>query len=659
MLKCTTMYSLKLVWILACAVQLTVSLLYAEPGPTFIPDATFKRSMLSGWHTLGAASWSANNGEITAKGGEGWLILEKPYQDSALYTSFRCTGPCNTGILMRMEKRDTGFTGVLLAIEGNALVPYRVMMDASGKITSKIKLRNAGGQARYTPPPPPPGDVRPSRSGAIPRPSLGPGLAGLPEPPAGVTLMPHPVRGLQPGWNQIEVLLDAQIVRAFLNDGGGEASGATENMDEYGPMALYIGPGSEVRFKDVAWKNLAIKSRPDEVVGAGFRMQRLNEFFYGWSAAAADFNHDGKMDIVSGPFIYYGPTYRDSNEIYPNEAYNTSTQYPAKDWIERAADFNRDGWADVLTSGRGVGADLYINPHGEQRRWKHYHVVDSVFGEETLIRDIEDDGIPELIYTSGDGYISFAKPDPKDESAKWIIHHVSEKGPWPPHGIGAGDVNNDGRIDILDAEGWWEQPAAGMDTRPWKFHAVAFGRWARTSAGGCDMAVYDVNGDGLPDVVTTLQSHGWGLAWFEQQRDKETGEISFVKHGVMGMYSDKNAGGVSFSQPHGTTMADVDGDGIPDFLVGKRVFSHLDDFYDPDPYGPAVLYWYKTVRNPKAPGGAELVPHLIHNRSGAGSDILATDLNGDGRTDVVVATRSGTYIFWGEAKTVSHATTAK
>ncbi len=363
--------------------------------------------------------------------------------------------------------------------------------------------------------------------------------------------------------------------------------------------------------------------------------------------------HDGKLDIVSGPFIYYGPDFRQSSEIYPNEAYNTSTQYPAKDWIERGADFNGDGWPDVLTSGRGVGADLYINPHGEQRRWKHYHVVDSIFGEETIIRDIDGDGVPELIYTSGDGYISYAKPDPKDESAKWIVHHISERGPWPPHGIGAGDINGDGRIDILDAEGWWEQPAAGPDSGPWKFHPVPFGRWARTSAGGCDMAVYDVNGDGLPDVVTTLQSHGWGLAWFEQKRDKATGEISFVKHDVMGMPSDKNAGGVSFSQPHGTAMADVDGDGIPDFLVGKRVFSHLDDFYDPDPYGPAVLYWYQTVRNPKAPGGAELIPHLIHNRSGAGSDILAMDLNGDGRTDVVVATRSGTYIFWGEPKAAS------
>ena len=95
-----------------------------------------------------------------------------------------------------------------------------------------------------------------------------------------------------------------------------------------------------------------------------------------------------------------------------------------------------------------------------------------------------------------------------------------------------------------------------------------------------------------------------GSPGLNRSANKATGEISFVKHDVMGMPSDKNAGGVSFSQPHGTAMADIDGDGIPDFLVGKRVFSHLDDFYDPDPYGPAVLYWYQTVRDPKSAGGS-------------------------------------------------------
>jgi hypothetical protein len=60
----------------------------------------------------------------------------------------------------------------------------------------------------------------------------------------------------------------------------------------------------------------------------------------------------------------------------------------------------------------------------------------------------------------------------------------------------------------------------------------------------------------------------------------------------------------------------VDGDGIPDFIVGKRYWSHEESYTDPDPYGPPILYWYPTVRNKNAPGGAEFVPELIHNRSG-------------------------------------------
>jgi hypothetical protein len=160
------------------------------------------------------------------------------------------------------------------------------------------------------------------------------------------------------------------------------------------------------------------------------------------------------------------------------------------------------------------------------------------------------------------------------------------------------------------------------------------------------MAVYDVNGDGLNDVVTSLQAHGWGLSWFEQKRDKDK-NITFVQHMIMDDHSTKNAGNVTFSQLHGSAVADINGDGIQDFVVGKRYWSHLDDYHDPDPYGPAVLYWYRTVRNAKAPGGAEFVPELIHNRSGAGSDVVATDVNKDGAIDVVTATRSGAFVFWG------------
>jgi hypothetical protein len=108
----------------------------------------------------------------------------------------------------------------------------------------------------------------------------------------------------------------------------------------------------------------------------------------------------------------------------------------------------------------------------------------------------------------------------------------------------------------------------------------------------------------------------------------------------------KNAGDVMFTEPHAAAFADIDGDGIPDFITGKRSMSHLAEYADPDPFGPAVLYVYKVVRNKSAPGGAEFVPELIHNHSGVGSHIVVTDLNGDGKPDIVTSGAYGTFIFF-------------
>jgi hypothetical protein len=179
---------------------------------------------------------------------------------------------------------------------------------------------------------------------------------------------------------------------------------------------------------------------------------------------------------------------------------------------------------------------------------------------------------------------------------------------------------------------------------------VRFGRWGASGGpGGGGIGVYDANGDGLTDVVTALDGHGFGLAWFEQQRDA-SGKITFVEHMIMGDFTTKNAGDVLFTELHGATSADIDGDGIPDFITGKRHMAHISTYSDPDSMGPAVLYAYLTRRNPNAPGGAEFVPELIHNRSGVGSHLAAEDVNGDGVTDVLTSGANGTFIFWGQPR---------
>jgi hypothetical protein len=634
----------------------------AAANRNFVPDWTFQGSSLAKWRTLGEADWRAENGEIvgtprTAAGG--WLILDKPLQDVEFASTFRCTGGCKAGVMLRTQSTPEGMRGIYVALPDgeNPAAAFALKLDPQGREVNREALGRAGGMVRLFVPNPTGG-----RGGALPG-GRGGGRAGGRGRGFGAGLPPdspytRPNYAYRPNeWNPLEVILDANILRAWINDGpeGGTTNGeADENIANYGPVALYVGGAGEVRFKQVELKDLGRRVLPKEEVSSRFRVQRINDFYYGWSATAADVNHDGILDIVSGPFYYLGPDFQVSREIYFSKTSDVSSQLtPAM--VNFAYDYTGDGWPDVLIS-NGRPMSLYVNPRGEARRWNKYNVLPTISSEIAVFKDIDGDGKPDVVFVGG-GAVCWATPDPANPTAPWIVHQVSQSGYGvaAQHGLGAGDINGDGRTDIISPQGWWEQPPKETPEGPWPYHSIALGRWPRAggSVGGAEMGVYDVNGDGLNDIVASLEAHGWGLAWFEQKRDK-SGAISFVEHMIMDDYSTKNSGNVTFSELHGTAVADVDGDGIPDFIVGKRVFSHQDSYTDPDPYGPGVLYWFRTVRNPKTPGGAEFVPELVHNRSGAGSTVLAVDLNKDGAIDIVTSTNRGTFIFWGNPGTKSH-----
>ena len=615
----------------------------------FIPDFTFRGSSLAGWHTVGHANWRAENGEIIGRPETpdgGWLVLDKSYQDVELYSEFRCADKCDAGVLLRAEKTpDGGLKGIYVSPTGEAGA-YSVTLNSEGKELNRTRLLRAtaqfarmaagtwsNGQAHV------PGFAGPAITVAEQQEEAAKPPAA---PPAGRGGFAPPAAQMKAGdWNTLDIIVDADMVWTGLNGRRGPNSATNDRMMGYGPVALHVAGTGEVRFRDVALKDLNRKTEPASQVSSHFRMQQLSDFFYSWGATAGDINHDGIPDVVAGPFYFLGPDYTERHEFTAARSYSASNNFP-EGMVYFSYDFTGDGWADIIcVDSRPIY--LYVNPKGESRRWDRYNVVPSATSEIEVFRDIDGDGKPDILFAGPQATLAYAKPDPANPTAVWKVHNISEPGLAGAHGMGVGDINGDGRMDVVNSRGWWEQPASGAAEGPWKFHPAQFGN------GGAEMGVYDVNGDGLVDVVTAISAHTWGLAWFEQKRDPQ-GNISFVRHDIMGDFSTKNAGGVTFSEPHAAAFADMDGDGVPDMIVGKRLYSHLESHIDPDPYGAAVLYWYRTVRNPKAEGGAEFVPELIHNRSGVGSQFIVTDLNGDGAPDIVISDVKGTFIFWNQMR---------
>lgn len=401
----------------------------------------------------------------------------------------------------------------------------------------------------------------------------------------------------------------------------------------------------------VAASHLAAHDAPD----VRFNKQTISKEFVAEGCTVADFNRDGKLDIAAGRFIWLGPDFTQQSAYTPerdNPAGINKTPYRADTgysdyFIEFAYDFNADGWPDILVYGLpGTPASVFVNPgvaldHVISPAWSRADIFDIANGESPDFIDITADGKPELLcHTNGQfGYaeIDWSKP-PNSPLAKARFRPITPKTPEGDkaifqytHGYGAGDINRDGRTDIIASTGWYEQPADVSQDSNWKLHGANFGE------GGAQMYAFDVNGDGRNDVITSIKAHGYGLSWFEQNADG-----TFAERAILGRAAADNANDAGFSQIHALRVIDINGDGLLDIVAGKRRWAH-GPMGDDEPMAAPVLCWFELKRDGN--GNATFTKHLIDADSGVGTQLWTGDINADAKPDAVVANKHGVFVF--------------
>jgi hypothetical protein len=363
-----------------------------------------------------------------------------------------------------------------------------------------------------------------------------------------------------------------------------------------------------------------------------FKKTHIDKVFRAEGVAVGDFNNDGKADIATGEAYYAAPDWKLTpirEEVREFNPLQYSKCFQA--WTD---DFNGDGWRDLLVvEFPGTPTVWLENPKGEKRPWARHVAVEVTNNESPEYFDLDGDGTKEMLLGTSpdpkasdgpDKYVGIARPQ-DDARAFWTLTPISTKGVAMAnrfyHGIGRGDINGDGRNDVVTPNGWWEAPpksASAVAGAEWKFHEAKLG------APCAQMYVYDFDGDGDADVLSS-SAHKTGIWWHEQTKEGwQTHEIDRT-----------------FTQTHALCFVDMNGDGLKDFVTGKRYWAHGPNG-DDNPADPAVLYWYELTRQ----GGKPMwKPHQIDADSGVGTQFEVTDINGDKLLDIAVSNKKGVFYF--------------